>query len=382
MDVWRTFSIMPEHLLGDVPVAEIPNHPFGVDCPVGNGPFVFVSHRPQESWTFRANPAFPAALGGRPYLDRYVYRVIPEQATLLTELLTGNLDLYVQTRADQAQAIERSAETELRVAQGREFVFVGWNTRRPELEDARVRRAIALAIDRASIVENLTHGYATPAQASVPPFHWAFDESLGERVGHDPDASRRLLSEAGWEDRDGDGVRENAAGVPLSITLSYNSGNQTRADISQVMQAQLAAVGVELRPESVDYNALMSRVMNPESRDFEALFLNWAHEFRVDDADLFHSGRRDGPYQFTGIADPEMDRYIDTLKVVLDRDEAAPLWREYQRRVVEMQPFMFLYFPDRLSGQRRRLRDVEIDTRGEWVNIGEWWIEPGARRSR
>ena len=74
MDPWTRLSIMPHHLLEDVPVTELKQHPYGTVCPVGNGPFVFVEHRPQESWTFRANPAFPQGLGGRPYLDRYVFR--------------------------------------------------------------------------------------------------------------------------------------------------------------------------------------------------------------------------------------------------------------------------------------------------------------------
>ncbi len=89
IDPWRATAIMPEHLLGDVPSTMLRQHPYGTVCPVGNGPFIFVEHREAASWTFQANPAFPAGLGGRPYLDRYVYRVITEQTTLLTELLTA-----------------------------------------------------------------------------------------------------------------------------------------------------------------------------------------------------------------------------------------------------------------------------------------------------
>src|SRR5690606_5639777 len=89
LDPFRPVAILPEHLLGDVPHQQLRQHPYGTQCPVGNGPFVFAEHRPQERWVFEANPAFPEPLGGRPFVDRYVYRVIPEQTTLLTELLTG-----------------------------------------------------------------------------------------------------------------------------------------------------------------------------------------------------------------------------------------------------------------------------------------------------
>jgi peptide/nickel transport system substrate-binding protein len=86
MDPWRTLGIMPEHLLSDVAPKAIKQHPFGTQCPVGNGPFVFESHSPQDRWVFGPNPAFPEALGGRPFLDRYIYRIMPEQTTILTEL--------------------------------------------------------------------------------------------------------------------------------------------------------------------------------------------------------------------------------------------------------------------------------------------------------
>ena len=88
MDLWTVLAIMPQHLVEDVPAAELRAHPYGSVCPVGNGPFIFVEHRQGASWTFQANPAFPEGLGGRPYLDRYVYRIVTNQTALLTDLLT------------------------------------------------------------------------------------------------------------------------------------------------------------------------------------------------------------------------------------------------------------------------------------------------------
>ena len=70
LDTWRATPIMPVHLLGDVPATELSGHPYGAVCPIGNGPFRFVSHRVDDSWDFLANPAFPAGLGGRPSIDR------------------------------------------------------------------------------------------------------------------------------------------------------------------------------------------------------------------------------------------------------------------------------------------------------------------------
>jgi peptide/nickel transport system substrate-binding protein len=373
-------AILPRHLLEDVPPDELAQHPFGTQCPVGNGPFVFVSHRPQESWTFRANPVFPEALGGRPFVDRYVYRVIPEPATLLTELFSGTVDLYLQPTPDQAEAIIENPDTGLNSFFFRDFVFVGWNARKPQLADARVRRAITMGTDRQTIVQALLRGYGEVAYSSVPPFHFAHDPSLASDLAYDPRAAAALLDEAGWIDRDGDGVRERADGLPLSISVLYNTGNQLRQGIAELMQAQLRGIGIDVRPEVADFSNIIARIMDPETRDFDGVVMGWVPEFKVDDSDLFHSERIDQLYAWAGTRNPEIDRLLDTLQLVVERDEARPLWRDYQTLLAEEQPYTFFYYPQRLEGVRTRLRNVVADSRGEWINVGKWWLDPADRR--
>jgi peptide/nickel transport system substrate-binding protein len=380
LDPWRAVAIMPRHLLEDVPPSELRRHPFGTRCPVGNGPFVFAEHRPDESWTFTRNPAFPEALGGPPHLERYVYRVIPEPTTLLTELLTENVDVHVAPEASQAPRIEEAEHVELLSFPFRNYVFVAWNHRRPQLEDPRVRRAIAKGTNRSEIVEALRGGYGRVANAGVPPFHWAYHEGIEGALSYDPARARELLDEAGWTDRTGNGIRENEDGVPLEIRLKYNQGNQERQDIAEIMQSQLREIGIALRPRVMEWATIVSEITNPQSRDFDGVVLSWVTEFKVDDHDLFHSAKVDQPYQWAGVQDPRLDRLLDTLQVVTDRDEAAPLWREYQELLVELQPNTYFFFPQRLAGVNRRLRGVEMDARGEWVSIRDWWIPEEGRR--
>ena len=173
LDSWRATAIMPAHLLGDVPPAELRQHPFGSRCPVGNGPFVSRGHQADASWSFRRNPAFPEGLGGPPYLERYVYRIIPEQTTLLTELLTESIDFYPSPGPDQAPQIEDAPHLGLRV-----FPF------RATTSSRGIRAATAhgrpgapgdhARIDRAEILQAIRGGYGTVANAGVPPFHWAY----------------------------------------------------------------------------------------------------------------------------------------------------------------------------------------------------------------
>jgi peptide/nickel transport system substrate-binding protein len=379
LDPWRTFAPVPQHLLKGVAPAEIRNHPYSTTRPVGNGPFKFVSRAVGQDWVFEANERHPEELGGRPYLDRLVYRAIPETTSLLTELLTGSIDYYIAPGANQAAQIEASSNARLLSFPDRAFVILGWNQRRDLFKDARVRRALTMAIDRQAIVEGINYGYGQVANSTVPPFFWQYDAQAGSDLGYDPEAAKRLLAEAGWEDRNGDGVIENEQGQPFRFVIKTNQGNQTRADIAAKVQADLRQVGVAAEPRILEWGTLLNHLQTPDLRDFDAVIVGWVTEFRIDDTDLFHCDKRDDPFQWVGHCDPDTDRLLEALPRIVDREQARPLWAEYQRKIARDQPYTFLYFQERLEGVSERLRNVDPDARGDWVGANKWWILPGAR---
>lgn len=381
LDPWRSFAPVPEHLLRGVPPEELRRHPFGTRTPMGNGPFRFVERLPGQSWTFAANPDFPPGLGGRPYLDRLVYRVIPEPTTLLTELLTGGVDFYMGVPAEQAPQVQASGEARLVDFLDRWVEHIVWNERRPPFGDPRVRRALTLALDRQGIVDAVRRGYGQVANSTVPPMFWQYDASAGAELRYDPARARALLAEAGWTDRDGDGVREDAAGRPFRFTLSIPQGNAERRDIGEIVQAQLRAVGVVAEPRVTEFNTLVAQASDPKRRDFDAIVVGWIPEFRLDDSDLFACSKRDNPLTWAGYCNPATDRLLDTLQRIPSRDAARPFWREYQERIARDQPFALLFYPRRLEGVSERLRNVHPDARGELVGVDRWWIVPGMRRA-
>ena len=346
---------------------------------MGNGPFVFDSHSPSERWVFVANPAFPQGLGGRPFYDRYIFRVIPDQTALLTELMTESIDAYITVRPNQAQQIIDNPNVDFLNFRFRNFVMVAWNARRPQLADPRVRRAITMATNREEIVQAIQGGYAVVANSSVPPFHWAYRGFGAEDMAYNAASAAALLDEAGWIDRDGDGVRENADGLPLAVSIKYNTGNQQRQDIAEILQAQLGGVGIRVTPEVVDFGALLGQISDPDSRDFDGVVMGWVPEFKLDDMDLFHSARTNEPNAWTGTDNPEIDRLLEALSFSVDRDETARLWAEYEVVLNEEHPFTFFYFPDRLTGVNKRVRGVHMDARGEWTNLKDWYLDPERR---
>lgn len=381
MDPWWAFAAVPQHVLEGVAAAEIKTHPFSTTAPVGNGPFKFISRAVGQNWVFGANERHPEELGGRPYLDRIVYRSIPEPTSLLTDLLTGAIDYYIAPGANQAAQIEASPNARLLSFPDRAFVILGWNQRRPLFQDVRVRRALTKAIDRQAIIDGINYGYGEIANSTVPPFYWQYDEQAGRELVYDPEGAKALLAEAGWQDRNGDGVLENAEGQPFQFTIKTNFGNQTRADIAAKIQSDLRKIGVVAEPRILEWGTLLDQVNNPELRDFDALIIGWVTEFRIDDTDLFHCDKRDDPYQWVSYCDPATDELLDTLPTIVDREAAKPVWARYQRKIAQDQPYTFLYFQERLEGVSERLRNVDPDARGDWVGADRWWILPNSRRN-
>lgn len=380
MDMWFQTAIMPEHILGDVPPGELLTHPFGTQSPVGNGPFRFVRRSTGQEWVFEANPDFPEALGGRPYLDRFVYRYIPEQTTLLTELLTGGIDVYTGVNPSEAQRVEQAPNVRLSESPSRQWNYLAWNTRKPMFSDAKVRRALTMAIDRQAIVDALIYGYGQVGRSTVTPAHWSFDPDDDQTLlPYDTAQARQMLAEAGWIDRDNDGVLENAQGQEFRFTVKTNQGNDTRRDMAEIIQAQLAKIGVVAQPQLVEWNTLTKQLQT--ERAFDAVISGWVDYFRKDDSDILHSKNLDSPYQYVGFSNPRADQLLDTLAVLNDREAAAPLWREYQRLMVQQMPYTVMYLPERLNGVNERLQGVDMDIRGELPTVAEWWILPSLRQA-
>ena len=354
---------MPKHLLEDVPLTEMANAPFNRN-PVGNGPFRFVSWTANQEVVFEANPDF---LLGRPHLDRVVFRVIPEQTTELTELLTGNLHLIRGIPPAEAAGAE-SDVSRLISYPARSYSFLAWNTENPLFSDPSVRRALTLAIDRQQIVEALLYGFGTIAVSDVMPFQWLFARDL-QPWPYDRAQATELLRQAGWSDTNADGIIDKD-GQPFSFTLETNQGNDLREDIVLIVQSDLRKVGIDVEPRLSEFNSLIDRLLE---EDFEAVVSGWSVDFKFDPTETF--GCEDGPYNYPSYCNEQADSLVRQGLTTLDNEQARPIWRQYQQIIHEEQPYTFLYYQDERLGVSRQLRGVVGDARGHLVSVKDWWLQ-------
>ena len=372
---WVFTPIMPRHHLESVPPAELRTARFNKN-PVGNGPFRFVEYRPNDRWIFAANENFPEELGGRPNLDRLIWRIIPERTSAINELETGAVDFVVNAGAEHVQRLDSLPDIRAIIRPSRLYAAIFWNGKRAPFGDARVRRALTMAIDRQEILAALRAGYGEPAVGPISATHWAADRSL-RPLSFDTAAAAALLDEAGIRDRNGDGTRELADGSAFRFDLYIPANNEFNRDMATMIQADLAAVGVRMDLAPREFATLIADLSSPERR-YDAALMGWQSDFRINLRDVFHSSAMEGPFQSASYSNPEVDSIIDLTDTIVDREEARPHWYRLQAILREEQPWTFLYYYPDLMAARERLQGLDMDVRGLFTNVAEWWVRSPA----
>lgn len=370
---------LPKHLLEGVSPAQLSQHAFNRN-PVGSGPFRFREWRPNQSLTLEANPDFPAALGGRPRLDRVVWRVVPEATTMMTELFNGTADVIGYTLLpDQATQVRAQEGQGVRLSHNpsREFTFIAWNNNDELFRDPRVRRAMTLAINREQIIQALLQGFAVPAHGIIPPWSPMYTD-IGN-LPHDAAQARQLLQQAGWADANGDRVVEKG-GKPFRFTLLVNSANRLHQDMATVIQQQLAAVGVQVDVRTQEFQSMLQQY---KAREYQGVIANWTLDtFKVDPTPLFScaQARIANSANRTGYCSPQADALMQQGAGATDPAQARAVWERFSRQLQQDQPVTFLYWTEDLAGIGPRLQGAEMDARGKIQNIQEWWIPANRRR--
>jgi peptide/nickel transport system substrate-binding protein len=360
-------NILPAHVFESTPLSEWPKSAF-LEASVTGGPFLLKHHERGALLELVRNPS--SLMAPLPRLDAVTFRIIPDEETLLNELMLGGIDVMENVPPRAAARVEASPRLRLVHVPDLSYTFICWNTARPLFSDARVRRALTMAIDRDSIIEGLLPGIGRPASGPVLSFLWAHDPDLTP-LPFDPEGARRLLAEAGWADRDGEGVIDRD-GRPFRFELETDQASGQRGDVARMVVAQLGAVGVVVVPRLFETGTFIAR---HEAHDFDAFVGSWRESTKVDLKSNFHSTSIRGGYNYGGYASPELDRLIDRARAEPDPGAERALWIAAQRIVARDQPYTFLFERDRLHAVVRNLHLARVSPRSLYAGLAEWSLE-------
>lgn len=243
------FRIVPKHLLAKYPNL---NQISFNELPVGTGSFKPVRWLHGDRIEYVANKSY---FMGAPKLRGITVFVVPDANTTESELRAHDVDLAPDVAtANLANLRSRpAAGVTTYLAKSPIYASLQFNTSHSPLDDVRVRRAIAYAVDERRIIDTLLFGTAVPAAADLSDFYWAYNPNV-QRYPHDLRKADALLDAAGWTRR-GNGIRERN-GHPLSLELVYGSGNATARQMGVQIQSDLRQAGVNVEIKTYTYTML------------------------------------------------------------------------------------------------------------------------------
>ena len=362
-----SMGMVPRHVFAG---ADFNKHPANRK-PIGTGPFKFVEWQTGQKVVLAANTDY---FDGRPYLDRLIYRIIPDQAVQFMELRKQAIDwmgLTPDQYARESAAPDLAGVIEKYRYPAFSYSYLGYNLKNPLFNDLRVRRAIAYAINKQAIINGVLLGLGVSCTGPFPPKSWAYNPDARD-YPYDPEKAKALLAEAGWRDTKGGGVLEKA-GRTFTFTLMTNQGNKTRELCAQIIQQQLKKVGIAVDLRVIEWRSFIEQFVKP--RKFEAIIIGWALGPEPDCFSMWHSSQQ-GPdqYNFVGYSNPEVDRLLVAGRREFDHAKRKAIYNKIHAILAEEQPYTFLYVPDALPALHKRFRGIVPAPMGIGYNFERWYV--------
>lgn len=321
--------------------------------PIGSGPFKFISAETDQDVILERNDEY---WGDRAKLARVRFMVVPDATTQALELRKGSADVAINAAYSPDTVITLQREQNLAVerAAGTRLAYLGFNVRDPILKDARVRQAIAYALDRQPMIDYLWRGQARRALSVLPPQSWAYNGNV-PAYDHDVSKANQLLDAAGYP---------AVNGVRFHITMKTSTDENTRLMVA-VMQQQLREAGIALDIRSFEFATFFSDVQHGA---FQMYGLRWIGG--NEDPDIFyafHSSRF--PPNGTNRAfysNPRVDELIDQGRREVDPEVRKPMYAEVQRILADDLPYIDLWYFDNVLVHTRRVRNLKMNPAGNY----------------
>jgi peptide/nickel transport system substrate-binding protein len=365
-------SIIPSHLLEkeDLGTTRFTRNP------VGTGPYKFKSWKSQEKIELVSNARY---FEKKPFIDRYISRVIPDESTIFLELQTQGAD---EAGLSPLQ-FTRQTDTAFFKKHYRKFrlpsfgyTYLGFNLKNPKFQDVRVRQALNYAVNKQELIDTVLLGLGTPLTGPFIPDSWAYNTHV-KPVAFNPGFAMELLEKAGWKRDKSKGWYKD--GQKLAFTIITNQGNEERIKAAEIIQRRLSDIGIQVKIKVVEWSVFLTEFI--DKRNFEAVLLGWSLSRDPDVFDIWHSSKtREGEFNFIGYKDEEVDRLLIEGRRNFDQEKRKSVYHRIHEILYDEQPYMFLYAPDSLSVLHSRFQGIKPAPIGIGYNFIDWWVEKGQQK--
>ncbi len=364
--------IVPKHVLE--PEADRNTAAFN-NAPIGTGPFKWSQRVAGDHLELVANTEY---YGDGPYIEKLVYKYIPDLTVLYTQFKSGDIDIIgsqfiMPDNYEEAKSL--SGKTVSLVPSATvEAIFL--NMERPQFKDPAVRQAIYAAIDKQTIIDALYYGLPTPTETYMPKESLYYNSELPKHE-YNPDLARKLLDDAGWKPAAG-GIREKD-GVRLSFTNSTTSGNHLREQAQQFMQQSLAEIGIEMTISNLPPAVMWGEYWTQSKFDTVLVGIIYMIGADPDVTSRFHSGaitvqggRGANNAQYVN---KEVDALLEEGGRTFDIEKRRAIYNQVQAKIREDLPLLPIFQAMTVRGHKEGIEGIKpnINTRIDTWNAGEYY---------
>jgi len=299
--------------------------------PVGTGPFRFVKWESNVQVLVEKNPDYWGTPAG---VDQVVFRPITDGNTRVTEMLSGGLDLMVEVPPDSLQVFENNNKFQVYEQAGPHVWFLILNMKEKPFSSKEMRQAVNYAVNKKALVDNVLQGTAEVADSPIPPaFDWAYNDSL-RPYPYDPEKAKQLIAQAGYD------------GTPITFYVTQGgSGMLDPVPMATAIQADLAAVGLNVKIETYEWNTFLGKV-NP-GLEGKADMAEMAWMTNDPDTLPFLTLRtaafpEEGGFNSGYYSNPEVDKLLEQALQATDQATRARLYKQVQAIVHDDAPWLFV----------------------------------------
>jgi peptide/nickel transport system substrate-binding protein len=371
------YAIIAAHIWKDTPPASVQQDPgsTGQDASrvVGTGPFKYKEWITSDHVTLTPNADY---WDGAPHIDEFIYKIVPDSASAVQQLKTGEVDIFVGVDPSQ---VDQFNGTDVEIVEYPQLSFVFYGTQLDEtkstkFQDARVRQALFYAMDRQSVVDNIYFGYAEVAIGTLPTLSWAANpDGIKPELRYDfnVDKANQLLDEAGWV-AGSDGIRAKD-GQKLEFEMYGISSSNTAVQMLQVLQENWKAIGVAMTPHPEPFQELVSRIT--ETFDFEVFMVGFSWDATPDQSPMWSCDSYGAGFNVVKYCNPKVDDLLKQAASEPDRNKRIELYTEFQNILLEDLPMAVPIFQKGLSGVNKRVHNFFANQQNRSFNAETWWVE-------
>jgi peptide/nickel transport system substrate-binding protein len=368
-DPGLAIPILPQHIWKGKSSADIQKD--ANEPPIGTGPFTFSSWKRGESVAVARNDNF---WGPPPGASNVIWVLYQNEDVMAQGLRGGDVDILTEVPPTIWDGLQGDANLHLVSLPGFSFHHIGFNVSsssksggNPLLLDRTVRQAMSLAVDRNQLVQLALAGHGKPGSVLLPPAlgDWQLQIPAAQQLNANPNKAKQLLDQAGYIDRNGDGVRESPGGKDLSFRLIAIDSTTVDVRAAQLFRDAAQAVGVKLTLNTLDENTLGSTVYNAAAPDWDIFVWGW--DSGVNDPDYLLGvpltsqigGNNDVYY-----SNPVYDHLYDQQASELDRTKRLALVHRMQQLYYEDAAYIVMWYQDKLQAYRTDTWTGWTDTPG------------------